>query len=192
MSDDDRLSDYLIGDGGVYGHAGLLDRVKDRVKGLDTDAGPTFATGSIIGAKDNVYADSESETAILELTVALIAWKGGNQPSATTERALVQYLKQYRISDTDLLLGSQRTGEGLIDRTKDRVRSLLHVEVPSAKALGACYGLVELLQAWIDRSCDHDFQPIPSDDPRIQAAKCAICDLVAFPELSPIAPGRTG
>lgn len=183
--DPQSLSDYILGDGGVFGYAGLLDRVRDRVKALDADAGPGFVTGSIIGGGDNVYPDdSESEQAILDLATLLLEWKGDNQAAEKTKRSLIAYLKKYRISDTDLILGSKKVGHGLLERTRDRVRGLLHVEVPSGKSLGACYALVELLLEWIDRVCDHEY----IHDPQFEVATCSICGLIVT---GPLPAGRT-
>lgn len=165
----------------------LFPRIKTRAHELAQGYLPRFKSGSVMGMTDLKHeTDSLDDTPVMDLVVALLEWKG-EKPFGSTiarvRRGLETYMAKNRISDVDLLLGSDKAGKGLVEQTRREVKLLL---APSAQELeGArnmragverCYALAMLLKDWLDSDCVHEWESI-SDDPKIAAERCVKCDL---------------
>lgn len=171
----DALSNHLLGDVGCG--PGLLRRVASKVEELTADEGPGYVTSSVMGAGSHRHASDPEIDAekVMDLAVVLIQFQGAGigVSGSRVRQQLVTYLRRYRISDDELLLGSPRIGTGHIELVRQRVKALLHErEVPSK---GPCADLERVLRAWLDDACDHDFTII-DEAGHTTIMGCAHCD----------------
>lgn len=154
----EQLFTHLLGDVGAG--PGLLRRVGAKVADLTREDGPGFVTSSVMGAGSHRHDSDPSEDAerVIDLAIGLIEWRGKGIGLASNDvrRILIRYLRRYRVSDAELLLGSKRVGKGHIEQTRDEVRRVLSLPIPQQ---ARCQELERFLGAWLDDRCNHDFEP---------------------------------
>lgn len=168
---DEQLESHLLGDVGAG--PGLLRRVGAKVADLTRDEGPGFVTSSVMGVGSVKHDSDPSEDAarVLDLAIALIEWRGQRgigTATSSVRRMLITYIRQNRISDAELLLGSKRLGVGHIEMTRREVRNALRLGQRDR-----CEELERYLIDWLSTECDHDFEPAASDDEHSTVMVCA-------------------
>lgn len=182
VMDDRRNPDYLLR------YLELIQpRVRERVRELTDGDPPRFKSGSVQGLMDHkTEVDNEDDAPVLDLAVALISWKGRSIPTSASLKGLTAYMAKERISDADLVLGSDKVGKGLLWETQRECKVLLTVTYNAdemsrmrnmSEGVERCFALAMLLQEFIDQACSHDLVSI-SDDPTIEAFQCQRCGLV--------------
>jgi hypothetical protein len=170
------LSDYLLG--ADHSGPGLLRRVSEKVRELSGGYQPRFKTGSVMGANVDLKHDSgevSDDAPVMELAMALIEWRSQATSRAASRQALISYLARNRITDEDMVIGSQRVGKGLLYEVRRDVRDLLTSEVGLEHGVERCLSLARMLRDWLDTECIHVPYVLPSDDPKIVVVECVEC-----------------
>lgn len=174
------IRDYLIGN--AYGAIGLLHKVEQRVKEQDTIDGPVYKTGSVMLTGPSASRDHGNESGLsetcFELLVALTQWLGkgiGWDTSGDTEKQLLRYLIENRITDIEVLTG------GRIQQVIDEVDRILpedrelYEEHPAWQRVNE---LKKYLLDWLDDDCHHQWELIADVDNSLRVAtyRCTVKD----------------
>lgn len=174
--DPELLSELVLGD--THAGPGLLRRIEERLESMGHVSGPTFKTGSIMGMTDHHHDDSEDETRVFVLYLALRNFLGLDSDASTQKK----WLRRYRLSDIEAITGSRRHA-GLLSQARDRVKGLLHE--PSDMDVSTVRELAMFLLGWMGNVCLHVLVEVPTfEGAEIKVLECP-CGVV-------VGQGRNG
>ena len=182
-SDPVSIRDVLLGDRFVG--PGLLVQVERQVLEQDTVEGPQYRTGSVIPTGVSAHKDHGSEDGFsdecLGLLCRLTEWlDGGIRNASETERKILPVLREHKRTDVQALTGKF----GTIQQVRNELKSILPVtdeRVPESVAARATE-LVDYLLGWLGVECDHHWQEVDSEVPRLRIFECShpACGLRSF------------
>lgn len=167
----DELRDYMLG--GERVGPGLIRRVQHRVEQLSSSIGLGLSLRYdwYIPTRGAFHSQEDSEGLIekvIDLATALNEWSGNGIGTSApgSERHLLKYLRDNRITDVEYLTGSH----GRLQRTREELKDLMGSDEPTERDRERALELMRYLKGWMG-DCDHDFQEEPADD-GIQVWRC--------------------
>lgn len=178
--DPEALAWYLLG--ADWSGPGLLRRVGEKVRELTDGYLPRYKTGSVMGFTDLKHeSESIDDSPVMDLAVALIEWKGKGASGRDSRPTLVKYLLRNQISDAELLVGSEKTGKGLLYEIRTEAKTVLagaasgDTERNLREDINRYLTLAQMLREWLDSECVHEPKQLPTDDPKVVVLECAKC-----------------